>query len=69
MSRTVRDFYKRSEEEQQSFLSETWCNECMSADLGMTDPEEYEQEERIFIEGRCKVCSNPVVTELIDEDL
>ncbi len=67
MSRQQRDFSARPEEEQQAFLNQTWCNECMEADLGMTDPEEYVQDDAVFIEGKCKRCGNPVVTELSDD--
>ena len=67
MEKQERDFYQRSEEEQASFLEQTWCNNCQEVDLGMTDPEEYEQEGIIFIEGKCKKCGQKVVTELVPE--
>jgi hypothetical protein len=66
---TARDFYARDEEEQQAFLTQTWCNQCLEADLGMTDPKEYELNGTIFIEGRCVKCKSPVYTELTDEDI
>lgn len=69
MSRTERDFYARSEEEQQAFLAETWCNACMEADLGMVEPVEYEEQGRLYVEGKCSRCGAAVVTELIDEEL
>ena len=75
MSRTERDFYLRPQDEQQAFLEQTWCNECMEVDLGMKNPQEYEENGRVFIEGECLKCGNPVVTEVVegvdedDEDL
>lgn len=63
-----RDFSARSEEEQQDFLSQTWCNQCMEMDLGMTEPQEFESEGRIWIEGKCKRCGSSVITEIVEED-
>lgn len=63
-----RNFFERPESEQQEFLKHTWCNQCMEADLGMSDPVEYQLGNRIFIEGRCTKCGQPVVTELVEED-
>lgn len=67
MSREERDFYARSEEDQNDFLSQTWCNNCMAADLGMKEPQEYELDGVVYIEGKCTQCSEPVVTEIADE--
>jgi len=68
MAKQERDFYKRDPEEQAAFLEQTWCNNCLEVDLGMTDPVEYEQDGIIMIEGKCKKCGEPVITELADED-
>ncbi|OMH25886.1 hypothetical protein [Motiliproteus sp. MSK22-1] len=68
MSREERDFYKRPEDEQQEFLTNTWCNECMEANLGMKDPQEYVQDKAVFIEGKCNRCGMSIVTELTDEN-
>lgn len=69
MSRTERDFSQRSEEDQQAFLTQTWCDQCMEADLGMVEPEEYEEDGIVVIAGKCKKCGEVVATELTDEDL
>lgn len=66
--RIERDFYARSAEEQASFLENTWCNSCREVDLGMTDPIEYEFMDRLFIEGKCKVCGEPSITEVVEDD-
>lgn len=66
--RLPRDFYARSEEEQQLFMTDTWCDCCQQLGLGMRDPEEYELYGLIFIEGRCCKCGEPVLTELTEDD-
>lgn len=62
------DFNARSEDERQSLLTHTWCDQCQQADLGMTDPIEYQQFGVRFVEGRCKQCAEPVYTELSDDE-
>lgn len=64
----LKDFFARPLEEQQDFLQQTWCNECMEMDLGMKNPQEFETEERTWIEGECVKCGAKVVTELVFED-
>lgn len=66
MARQERDFYQRPLEDQRSFLQCTWCENCQEMDLGMTDPIEYEDEGVVIIEGKCKKCGEPIVTE-VDE--
>ena len=68
MSKVERDFYQRGAEEQASFLEQTWCNKCQAVDLGMTDPEEFELEGVVMIEGKCKKCGETVTTEIFGED-
>ena len=66
--RIERDFSQRSVEEQQDFLSQTWCNNCMEVDLGMKNPKEYESESRVWIEGECVKCGEITITEIVEED-
>ncbi|EAQ66832.1 hypothetical protein MED121_12930 [Marinomonas sp. MED121] len=66
--RVERDFSRRSAEEQQDFLSQTWCNTCMEVDLGMKNPKEYESESRVWIEGECVKCGQITITEIVEED-
>ncbi|MBY4677912.1 hypothetical protein [Marinobacterium arenosum] len=66
--RIERDFHARDPDEQQAFLNQTWCDHCQQVDLGMTDPVEYELKGIVYIEGRCKGCGEPVITELTDEE-
>lgn len=63
-----RDFYARSLEEQNDFLSQTWCNNCMEVDLGMVNPKEFETSERWWIEGDCVKCGQSTITEIVEED-
>lgn len=67
MERIERDFYARDEEDQQAFLSQTWCNNCMEADLGMVEPQEYELNGVVYVEGKCAKCGEPIVTEIADD--
>jgi len=66
--RIKRDFYARDKEEQAEFLKMTWCNTCMKEDLGMTDPQEYEIQGKIFIDGKCTKCGSVVTTEMAFDD-
>ncbi|MEH6627918.1 MAG: hypothetical protein V7739_15845 [Motiliproteus sp.] len=68
MSKEQQDFFSRPEEEQQAFLNQTWCNDCMKADLGMKEPEEYIQDGKRYVEGKCNSCGNSIVTELTNDD-
>lgn len=68
MERSKRDFFRRSEADQQEFLTQTWCNKCQQPDLGMTDPVEFVQGKTTQIEGKCVKCGEAVVTELTDAD-
>lgn len=63
-----KDFFARSPEEQNDFLQQTWCNQCMEMDLGMKNPQEFEAGERNWIEGECVKCGSKVITELVFED-
>jgi hypothetical protein len=66
--RIERDFFARDKEEQEAFLLNTWCNTCQKVDLGMIEPIEYEFLERIFIEGKCAVCGEASITEVVEGD-
>ncbi|REG84155.1 hypothetical protein [Marinomonas pollencensis] len=62
------DFFARPADEQQDFLQQTWCNTCMEMDLGMKNPVEYRDKDKLWIEGECVKCSTKVVTEIVEED-
>lgn len=62
--RTQRNFYARPAQEQLWLLKESWCDKCKQADLGVVEPEEYEEESEIFVAGKCAECGNSVVTQI-----
>ena len=68
-TKVKRDFFVRDDEEQQAFLTQTWCDNCQEADLGMNTPLEYELDGTIFVEGTCNKCAEQVFTELTEDDL
>ena len=68
MERIERDFYARDKDDQDAFLSQTWCNTCMEVDLGLKEPQEYELNGVVYIEGKCAKCGDLVTTEIADDD-
>ncbi|MFK4753397.1 hypothetical protein [Oceanobacter antarcticus] len=68
MERIERDFFAREKDDQDAFLSQTWCNECMEADLGMVEPQEYEMDGVVVVEGKCAKCGSAILTEIADDD-
>lgn len=62
-----RNFFDRTPEDQEAFLTQTWCNNCQEADLGMVEPKEYEQNGVIIVEGKCAKCGEVSLTEVADE--
>jgi hypothetical protein len=64
MKRIPRDSSTRSEPEQQWILQNTWRDACDKADLGMSSPQEYEENGCVFVEGYCKVCGQRVRSEV-----
>ena len=66
MARRERRFEARSPAEREWVLGHTWCPHCEEADLGMTDPAEYEDGGRVYVEGRCRRCGGRVVTAITE---
>ena len=67
--RVHRQFDLRSDAERQWMLDNTWCNNCNAADLGMSNPREYGVDDKIYVEGDCNQCGQPVVSEIDTRDL
>jgi hypothetical protein len=67
--RVKKDFAARDLAERESLLANTWCGVCEQADLGMTDPVEFEDGENSLLEGRCAVCGAPVETLLTEVEV
>jgi hypothetical protein len=65
--RIARKFQARSIPEQRCLQENTWCESCGMSDLGMAQPDEYEEDGRVFLEGACAVCGNPIKTEIVDQ--
>lgn len=68
MSRIPRDFEARPAAERAALLAEAWCDACDQADRGLRDPTEFEQDGRVFLEGRCAACGATVCSEIMEED-
>ena len=64
--RLARDFQARPGQEREIFTQQTWCDSCEAGHLGMLEPVEYQEGERIFLEGKCYRCGSPVISEIID---
>jgi len=66
--RIERNFELRDAEEKKAFLEQTWCDQCQEVNLGMVEPEEYELNEIIFIEGKCAKCGHVILTEITEDE-
>lgn len=62
MARITRNFSDRGAEEQNWLVSNTWCDYCAKADVGLTQPIEYEENGQVFVEGKCARCGQRVVS-------
>ena len=69
MAKVKLNFDELSALEQEWFLTETWCDKCNEADLGMVDPLYYREDRKEFIEGKCKKCGALQVTEVVVQKL
>ena len=52
-------------EEQRWALSDTWCEKCLAPDLGITDPQRFEKNGKEYVSGKCTICGNECITEII----
>lgn len=69
MTRIPRRFDERPASECEWLLTNTWCERCGEADLGMLAPIEYEENGIVFLEGRCKVCDAAIRSEVRETKL
>lgn len=67
MSRMSLNFYRRDDAERMWMQENTWCHRCRLPDLGIDDPEEFEEDGQVFIEGRCRICRNTLRSEIVDQ--
>lgn len=63
------DFYSLSSSDQDWFLSETWCETCSKADLGIKEPKLYIENGIKHIEGKCNICNALCVSKLTEHQL
>ena len=68
MTRIVRDFSIRPRSEQALMTTNTWCDSCQDADLGLRAPLEYEEGGRVYLEGTCIRCGARVRSEIHETD-
>ena len=66
---TKRDFHLRPILEQDWLVQNTWCDNCQEADLGLSDPREYEVDGTVFVEGKCKRCNQVVKSTVIEKNI
>lgn len=59
-----RDFFERTEEQRDSILAEIWCHRCMEVAQSIEEPQEFEGNGLIFLEGKCATCGATLVMEI-----
>jgi len=68
MVRIERKFSGRDAQDQRWLVANTWCDYCAKADLGLTEPVEYEEDGQIFVEGKCRGCGQRVVSSICEKN-
>ena len=64
--KTKRDFYIRDEDERDMLIAEVWCHRCQDFNRGLDEPQEFEGNGMIFLEGKCAHCTSTVVMEIAE---
>jgi hypothetical protein len=67
MGRVARNFFLRDSSERSWIIENTWCGGCLLPDLGIDDPNEFEEDGLVFIEGRCRICRVTLMSEVVDQ--
>ncbi|WP_067151938.1 hypothetical protein [Pseudotamlana agarivorans] len=62
--RLERNFKERDLEEQEWISENNYCVKCKKADTGLNYPIEYEFDEKIYVDGICKLCGTSCSTEI-----
>ena len=68
MARLHLDFTRRTATERQWLINNTWCPQCQKPELGLLNPIEFEDNERIFLEGTCVLCGGIVYSEILADE-
>lgn len=64
-----RDFNLRDEEEREMLIAEVWCHRCQDFNLGLDEPQEFEGNGMLFLEGKCAQCTTTVVMEIVEQNV
>ncbi len=67
MEREEIDFMQNPPEVREWLLVNTWCESCQEPDLGMRNPRQYQQGERMYVEGVCVRCGERVTSEILED--
>ena len=59
--RISRDFSSRDEWDQLDLVSVMWCDYCGRDNVGIDEPDEYEVNGVVYLEGECRECGQTVV--------
>jgi len=65
MAKEYLNFDDLDQADKEWFLKETWCDKYDKADLGIKEPFLYIENGKKFIEGKCVVCNEPQVSQII----
>ncbi|WP_405224038.1 hypothetical protein [Dokdonia sp. Asnod1-B02] len=62
--RIEKNFNERDSDEQEWITQNNYCVKCKKADTGLNYPIEYKFDEKIYIDGICKICGTSCSTEM-----
>jgi len=65
MTKTILKFDDLDKDDREWILKETWCYTCQKPDLGIVDPILYRESEKLMVEGKCIVCAEPQISQII----
>jgi len=63
----VLDFNSLDEFLQEIYTEDTWCSKCSEADLGIIEPELFIENNRKYVNGKCKVCGTESISEIVQK--
>ena len=69
VSRKYLDFDVQDTILKEGLVSDTWCDKCSEADLGISSPVLFAESGRKFVEGKCLICKTACKMEIFEEEL
>ena len=63
--RHYRLFEELDVQQQRWLTTDTWCDRCNKADLGIVEPRLYHENDKKFVAGKCTVCGGECITEVV----